>query len=150
MGKVQRVRALKVPVDIRTWSLQESDETHVPVPFPDEASREGFLTAFPGRLDIRSSARMHTADVLVEEWGTEPPENTGSAWEVREEAEFESATGEVAIWSDGRGDSFLLSGPGRWSVRVYCAGREEAARQSRLVGAVHGVESYLIQFWRGN
>lgn len=34
----------------------------------------------------------------------------------------------------------------RWCVRVYCAGREVAARQERQK-MPHHVEHYLTQFW---
>lgn len=137
---------LPVRVTFHGWSIQESDESVVPVPYPDEGGEPGFLRAFPGRVDIRSAGHTHTAAVRVECFNA-PVEAPAGEWDISEEAEFISSSGEVAVWSDGRDEEFTLPEPGRWRLRVLCAGRQEVERLTRDIGVAHRVERYLLQFW---
>jgi hypothetical protein len=141
---------LRVAVVFYRWSLQESHEAQVPVPFPDDvdAAGEDFLTVFPHRLDICGAAHTQEVAVSVEQWDSQPPTDPPGRWELEEEAGFESVSGEVALWSDGRLASFVLvKGPGRFQVRASCTGRAEAARRSAVEGVVEGAERYRLQFW---
>lgn len=112
-----------------------------------------FLNAFPGRLDIHSAGYTHTASVTVEVWDGRPPEQDPSGWDERAEADFESSSGEVAVWSMGLGRAddviTLADSGGSWRVRVHCAGRSAAAALSEQEGTGEGVERYLVQFWPG-
>jgi hypothetical protein len=103
------------------FGLQESGDGDLPVPFPDVFTQGVFLNTFPGRLDIFSGGHTHTAAVTVEVWDGEPPVQDSSRWDEQAEADFESTSGEVAVWSMslGRADDVItladsggLAGPG--------------------------------------
>ncbi len=67
------------------------------------------------------------------------------------EADFESTSGQVAVWSmhTGRMEDVirLADSGGSRRVRVSCAGRAEAAALSASEDTAAGVERYLIRFW---
>ncbi|MGV9499418.1 hypothetical protein [Streptomyces sp. XY006] len=151
MAKIVRRRHLDADVEYHGFGFQESDDGDLPVPFPDDFAQGVFLNAFPGRLDIYSGGHTHTAAVSVEVWDGEPPAQDASLWDEQAEADFESASGEVALWSmgSGRADDVitLADSGGSWRVRVSCAGRREAAALSEQEGTGEGVEKYLVQFW---
>ncbi|GAA2565597.1 hypothetical protein GCM10010398_63560 [Streptomyces fimbriatus] len=141
---------LDADVGYHAFALQESDDGELPVPFPEEYERGVFLNGFPGRLDFYSGGHTHTAAVTVEVWDGQPPAQDGSAWDEQAETDFESISGEVAVWSMSLGrteEVFALGSPGSWRVRAYCAGRAEAAALSEGEGVGEGVERYLVQFW---
>jgi hypothetical protein len=144
----QRVSAF---VGYYSFGLQESDDAELPVPFPDDFHTDTFLGTHPGRLDITSGGHTHTATVDVEVWDGAPPPQDPADWDEQAEADFESASGQVAVWSmhTGRMDEViqLAEAGGSWRVRVSCAGREEAAALSHGDGTGVGVERYLLQFW---
>ncbi|MGD9486064.1 hypothetical protein WDH52_22930 [Streptomyces sp. TRM70308] len=129
------------------WCVQESDEALVPVPFPDGSTAGTFLTPYERRFDLYSAGHTHTAAVTVEHWSSEPGPDERQVWDERAECVFDSASGQVAVWSDGRDEEFALQGPGRWQVRAHCAGRAEVERVCREEGSAYGVERYLLQFW---
>ncbi|MFD3910093.1 hypothetical protein [Streptomyces sp. NPDC058603] len=147
MTEPVRVDELKVRITYHGWSVQESDEALVPVPFPDDSPSGGFLTAYQGRFDLYSAGHTHTASVTVEQWDSEPAPDTRMPWDESAEAEFVSGSGEIAIWSDGRDHELSLLSPGTWKVRVHCAGRDEVERVCDDDGVADGVEIYLMQFW---
>lgn len=151
MAELVRQQHLDVDVAYHGFGLQESDDGDLPVPFPDDFTHGAFLNDFPGRLDIFSAGHTHTASVTVEVWDGEPPEQDSSRWDEQAEADFESISGEVAVWSMALGRTEdvipLASSGGSWRVRVSCAGRSEAAALSEQEGTGEGVEKYLIQFW---
>jgi hypothetical protein len=151
MAELVRQQHLHADVDYHGFGLQESDDADLPVPFPDDFARGAFLNAFPGRLDIYSAGHTHTASVTVQVWDGPPPEEDSSTWDEQDEADFESTSGEVAVWSKGLGraeDAIRLGeSGGSWRVRVSCTGRREAAALSAQEGTGHGVEKYLVQFW---
>jgi hypothetical protein len=133
------------------FGLQESDDADLPVPFPDEFDTGVFLGTHPGRLDITSGGHTHTAAVEVEVWDGPAPAQDPSGWDEQAEADFESTSGQVAVWSmhTGRSEEVitLADSGGSWRVRVSCAGRAEAAALSEGEGTGYGVERYLIQVW---
>ncbi|MEU6521996.1 hypothetical protein ABZ892_03920 [Streptomyces sp. NPDC046924] len=146
---VQRLH-LEADVGYHAFALQESDDGDLPVPFPDDYEQGVFMNGFPGRLDFYSGGHTHTATVIVEVWDEQPPAQDISAWDEQAEAEFESVSGEVAVWSGSSGrteELFALGSPGPWRVRAYCAGRAEAAALSEGEGVGEGLETYLVQFW---
>lgn len=132
------------------FGFQESDDGDLPVPFPDDFEQGVFLNAFPGRLDISSAGHTHTASVNVEVWAGRPPAQDRADWDEQAAADFESASGEVAVWSMslGRADDVitLADTGGSWRVRVSCTGRAEAATLSEDEGTGGGAEKYLVQF----
>ncbi|GAP48845.1 hypothetical protein [Streptomyces azureus] len=151
MAELVRQQNLDADVGYHGFGFQESDDGDLPVPFPDDFAQGVFLNAFPGRLDICSGGHTHTAAVTVEVWDGEPPVQDSSRWDEQAEADFESTTGEVAVWSMGLGRAddviTLADSGGSWRVRVSCAGRREAAALSEQEGTGEGMEKYLVQFW---
>ncbi|ELS58882.1 hypothetical protein STVIR_0135 [Streptomyces viridochromogenes Tue57] len=87
----------------------------------------------------------------VEVWDGAPPPQDPGDWDEQAEADFESTSGQVAVWSmhTGRMDDVitLADAGGSWRVRVSCVGRAEAAALSEGEGTGVGVERYLIEFW---
>jgi hypothetical protein len=83
-------------------------------------------------------------------WDGKPPVQDSSRWGEQAEADFESTSGEVAVWSMGLGradDVITLADSGSsWRVRVSCAGRSETEALSEQEGTGEGVEKYLVQF----
>ncbi|MFF7205521.1 hypothetical protein [Streptomyces sp. NPDC008141] len=136
------------------FGLLEYDDADLPVAFPDEFDFSVFLSAHPGRLDITSGGHTHTATADVQVWDAAPPSTDPARWDAQAEADLESASGRLAVWSmhTGRMDDVitLADSGGSWRVRVSCAGRAEAAALSEGNGTGFGVERYLIQFWPAN
>jgi hypothetical protein len=151
MTELVRQQHIDADVEYHGFGLQESDDADLPVPFPDDFADGVFLNTFPGRLDIYSAGHTHTASVTVEVWDGAPPEQDSAKWDERAEADFESTSGEVAVWSTGLGRADdvirLADSGGSWRVRVSCTGRSEAAALSEQEGTGRGVEKYLVQFW---
>lgn len=151
MARLVRKQQVKADVAYHAFGLQESDDGDLPVPFPDDFEQGVFLNAFPGRLDIYSAGHTHTASVAVEVWDGPPLAQDAAQWDEWAEADFESTSGEVAVWSMslGRADDVItLAGSGgSWRVRVSCTGRAAAAALSEDEGTGDGVEEYLVQFW---
>ncbi|MFF4258427.1 hypothetical protein ACFY1L_45290 [Streptomyces sp. NPDC001663] len=151
LAELVRQQHLDADVEYHGFGFQESDDGDLPVPFPDDFADEVFLNAFPGRLDVCSAGHTHTAWVTVEVWDGRPPEQDSSAWDEQAEADFESTSGEVAVWSMGLGRAedliTLADSGGSWRVRVSCTGRAEAAAMSEAEGTGEGGEKYLVQFW---
>lgn len=142
---------LDADVGFHSFSFQESDDAALPVPYPDDFAFGTFLSAHPGRVDIYSAGHTHTAAVTVEVWDGPAPDPSATVWDEQGEVDFDSTSGQVALWSMslGRTDSVihLADGGGSWRVGVSCVGREEAERQSEETGTADGVEQYLVQFW---
>ncbi len=136
LAQLVRQQRVNAHVEYHSFALQESHDGDLPVPFPDDYEQDVFLNGFPGRLDFYSGGHTHTATVIVEVWDGPPPAREASAWDEQGEAEFESASGEVAVWSGsvGRTETFALGSPGPWHVRAYCVGRAEAAALSEGEG----------------
>ncbi|MFE4551970.1 hypothetical protein [Streptomyces sp. NPDC056785] len=151
MAELVRRQYMDAYVGYHALGLQESDDVDLPVPFPDDFDFGVFLGAHPGRLDITSGGHTHTAAVSVEVWDGSPPEQDPAGWDEQAEADFESTSGEVAVWSmhTGRSDDLvkLADSGGSWRVRVSCVGRAAAAALSEGEGTGRGVEHYLVQFW---
>ncbi|MCX4993323.1 MULTISPECIES: hypothetical protein [unclassified Streptomyces] len=151
MAELVRQQHLDADVGYHGFGFQESDDGDILVPFPDDFADEVFLNAFPGRLDIYSAGHTHTASVTVEVWDGPPASHDRVQWDEQAEADYESTSGEVAVWSMslGRADDVitLADSGGLWRVRVSCTGRAAAARLSEEEGTGHGVEKYLVQFW---
>lgn len=151
MAELVRKQHIDADVGYSAFGLQESDDADLPVPFPDDFDYDTFLSTHPGRLDITSGGHTHTAAVTVEVWDGPPPEQDPASWDEQAEADLESTSGQVAVWSMslGRADDVitLADSGGTWQVRVSCAGRAEAAALSGGEGTGTGVERYLVQFW---
>ncbi|MFE1442307.1 hypothetical protein [Streptomyces sp. NPDC058739] len=152
MARLVRQQRVHAFVGYFSFGRQESDDADLPVPFPDDFHSDGFLGTHPGRLDITSGGHTHTATVDVEVWDGVPPAQALAAWDEQAEADLETTSGRIAVWSmhTGRMDEVItLAEPGRssWRVRVHCAGRAEAAALSEDAGTGVGAERYLFQFW---
>ncbi|MGW0615227.1 hypothetical protein [Streptomyces sp. NPDC002788] len=149
MAELVRQQHVDADVSYHCFGFQESDDADLPVPFPDDFADGVFLNAFPGRLDFYSAGHTHTASVTVEVWDAEPPSQDPQQWDEQAEADFESTSGEVAVWSMGRADDLitLSDSGGSWRVRANCTGRKETAALSEQEGTGKGVEKYLVQFW---
>jgi hypothetical protein len=117
--------------------------------FPEGFESGTFLTAHPGRLDFYSAGHTHTASLTVEVWDGEPAVPVGE-WDETALAGIACSSGKLRARGMAAGpmrDLIELSdGPGVWTVRVVCAGREAVAEQTQH-RVVHGVERYVAQFW---
>ncbi|MER6145438.1 hypothetical protein ABT174_36355 [Streptomyces sparsogenes] len=151
MAALVQQQVFDVRVSHHAFCFQDSDESLVPVEYPDEYEWGRFLNVRHGRIDFFSGGHTHIATVCVEVWDGEPPCDGRAEWDEQSEATMETACGELAVWEIGRSEHtvVLSDGAGRWWVRVYCAGRDEAKRRSTEEGPVQGVERYLVQFWPG-
>lgn len=149
MARLVRQQELQVRVAYHSFALQESDDAALAVPYPDESEFGKYLNAFPGRLDFYSAGHTHTASVTVQVWDGPPPAGRDAEWEEREEAVFETAGGELAVWGMERAEDIVPLGDsgGRWGVRVGSAGRAEVQRMTEDAGVAHGVERWLLEFW---
>ncbi|MCC0097630.1 hypothetical protein K7B10_23170 [Streptomyces flavotricini] len=140
-------QVLDARVEFRSFGFQESDESVVPVPFPDDFRWGVFLQEHVRRFDLFSAGHTHTASVTARVWDGEPDAAEG-VWEERAEIGYESVTGDVALWGSGRSEDLIRLGKaGLWRVRVRCAGRAEVERVTRDTGTAYGVERYVIDFW---
>ncbi|MFG2987484.1 hypothetical protein ACGFYQ_40815 [Streptomyces sp. NPDC048258] len=138
---------LDARVEFRGFGFQESDDSLVPVPFPDDFRWGVFLQEHVRRFDLFSPGHTHTASVTVRVWDGRPDAGEGD-WEEQAEIDFESVTGDVAVWGSGRSEDLIRLGrAGMWRVRVCCAGRAEAESVTRAEGTAYGVERYRIDFW---
>ncbi|MFE4869546.1 MULTISPECIES: hypothetical protein [Streptomyces] len=151
MANLVRQQELDVEVAYRGFCFQESDDSAVPVPFNDGYEWGVFLNPHARRIDLFSAGHTHTATVTVKVWDAEPPLDTSVQWDEQGEVDFESTTGEVAVWTLTLGRAkdviSLAESGGQWRVRVYCSGRAEVERVTRIEGVAHGVEKYLLEFW---
>ncbi|MEU9233499.1 hypothetical protein [Streptomyces subrutilus] len=138
---------LEARVEFRSFGFQESDDSVVPVPFPDDFQWGVFLYGHVRRFDVFSAGHTHTASLAVCVWDGRPDGEDGD-WDEQAETDFESVTGDVAVWGAGRSEDLIRLGrPGMWRVRVCCVGRAEVERVTRSEGTAYGVERYRIDFW---
>ncbi|KOU18306.1 hypothetical protein ADK52_30875 [Streptomyces sp. WM6372] len=138
---------LDARVEYRTFGFQESDDGVVPVPFPDGSGWGVFLQEHVRRFDVFSAGHTHTAAVTARVWDG-PPDREDGEWEEQGEIDYESVSGDVAVWGSGRSEELIRLGRGgMWRVRVRCAGRAEVERVTRDEGTAYGVERYVIDFW---
>ncbi|MET9453377.1 hypothetical protein [Streptomyces cinerochromogenes] len=141
-------------VGYHAFALQESDDAFLDLEFPDEFDFGTFLSTHPGRLDITSAGHTHTASLTVEVWDGPAPAQDSAGWEEQAEADFESVSGQVAVWSMslGRLDDLitLADSGGLWRVRASSAGRAEVSALAESEESIKGVECYLVQFWPAN
>ncbi|MYW21707.1 hypothetical protein GT039_40605 [Streptomyces sp. SID2955] len=151
MPQVVREQHVDVFVSYYAFALQESDDVFLELEFPDEFNFDAFLSTHPGRLDITSAGHTHTASLTVEVWDGPAPVQDGAAWEEQAEVDFESVSGQVAVWSMslGRLDDLitLAQSGGSWHVRVSSAGRAAVKALAESEERIKGVERYLVQFW---
>ncbi|MET8508510.1 hypothetical protein ABZV60_28310 [Streptomyces sp. NPDC004787] len=149
MPELVRQELVNVEVAFRAFGFQESDDAAVPVPFGENFQWGVFLQGHERRLDLFSAGHTHTAAVEVRVWTASPPPAKRS-WDEHGEVDFETTTGELAVWTMTLGRSAQVIRLGRrewWRVRVGCTGREEVARVTRRDGVAYGVERYVIDFW---
>ncbi|MFF7369846.1 hypothetical protein [Streptomyces tricolor] len=151
MPQLVREQHLDVFVGYHAFALQESDDAFLDLEFPDEFNFGAFLSSHYGRLDITSAGHTHTASLTVEVWDGPAPVQDSVGWEEQAEADFESVSGQVAVWSMslGRLDDLIRLGDsgGSWRVRVSSAGRAEVKALAESEESIKGVERYLVQFW---
>ncbi|MFF9607863.1 hypothetical protein ACF1GY_37370 [Streptomyces sp. NPDC014684] len=151
MAQLVRQQQVGVFVGYHAFGLQESDDAVLDLLFPDDFDFGAFLSTHPGRLDITSAGHTHTAAVTVEVWDGSPPAQDPAGWEEQAEADFESVSGQVAVWSMslGRMDDLitLAETGGSWRVRVSSSGRAAVKTLAESEESVEGVEHYLVQFW---
>ncbi|MFE2376052.1 hypothetical protein [Streptomyces sp. NPDC059398] len=137
-----------VMVDFYGFCLQDADDTAVPVQWPEGFESVDFVSASPGRIDVRSAGHTHTADLIVEVWDNCPTLSLG--WDISSEFEVSYQSGKVRVWAVAGGPMpyilDLAAEPLVWSARMYAAGRDEVARRAQE-GVPHGVEKYLVQLW---
>lgn len=149
MSELLRQELLDVEVAFRAFGFQESDDSAVPVPFGDGFKWGAFLQEHARRFDLFSAGHTHTATVDLRVWSSEPPA-AQRKWDEHGEVDYESTTGDVAVWTMtlGRADYLIRLGkPGWWRVRVGCTGRDEVARVTQREGVAYGVEKYVVEFW---
>ncbi|MFB7260710.1 hypothetical protein ACFCXH_00885 [Streptomyces nojiriensis] len=138
---------LDARVEFRGFAFQESDESAVPVAFPDDFQWGVFLQAHVRRFDLFSAGHTHTAAVTARVWDSRPDSDAGG-WDEQAEIEYESVTGDVAVWGSGRSEDLIRLGrPGMWRVRVTCVGRAEVESVTRSEGTAYRLERYTIDFW---
>ncbi|MFF2793136.1 hypothetical protein ACFVT6_41420 [Streptomyces sp. NPDC058049] len=138
---------LDARVEFRGFAFQESDESVVPVPFPDDFQWGMFLQAHVRRFDLFSAGHTHTAAVTARVWDSRPDTEAGD-WDERAEIDYESVTGDVAVWGSGRSEDLIRLGrPGMWRVRVTCVGRAEVEAVTRSEGTAYQLERYTLDFW---
>ncbi|MGW1765552.1 hypothetical protein ACWCQL_15950 [Streptomyces sp. NPDC002073] len=142
-----RQQELLARVEYNSFGFQESDDSVVPVPFPDAFEDGVFLQEHVHRFDVFSAGHTHRAAVTVRVWDGEPAP-AGGPWDEQGEVDYESVSGDVAVWGPGRApDLIRLERAGLWRVRVSCTGRQEVARVTEDGGSAVGVERYEVDFW---
>ncbi|MFJ6354985.1 hypothetical protein ACIQKB_36710 [Streptomyces sp. NPDC092046] len=149
MPELVRQDLLDVEVAFRGFGFQESDDTVVPVPFGDGYEWGVFLAQHERRFDLFSAGHTHTAAVTVRIWDGEPGAEPVE-WDESGEVDFETTSGDVAVWTTTLGRSghlIRLGASGWWRVRVGCTGRAEVARVTQTEGVAYGVEKYVVDFW---
>ncbi|MEV5508574.1 hypothetical protein [Streptomyces orinoci] len=151
MAQLLARQEFEVFVTYHSFGLQESDESNVPVPYPDDPPEYGrFLHIRPGRMDFFSAGHTHSAHVAVETWDGAPPVDDTRGWEEQEEGTLTTAGGELVFWDMGRSEDVVHLGEtgGAWGVRVASSGRSEVAYLAEQGEDADSVEQYLLQFWR--
>lgn len=105
-------------VAFRSFGFQESDDSLVPVPYPDGFEWGVFLQPHVRRFDLFSAGHTHTAAVIARVWDSEP-EAEAVDWDEQAEVDYASVTGDVAVWGTGRSDQLIRLGrAGLWRDRV--------------------------------
>ncbi|MEU5322800.1 hypothetical protein AB0G67_39530 [Streptomyces sp. NPDC021056] len=139
----------KYDVDFGGFALQDADDRHVPVRFPEGFQRGALLAALPGRLDFTSAAHTHTVAFTVEVWDAEPPLPLGD-WEAAATVDTFTSSGQLRARSVAGGpmpDRIPLADhSSTWSVRVVCTGRAAMAEHDEE-DLAEGIEQYLARFW---
>lgn len=121
--------------------------------FADES--KWLITAYDGLVVCSASGRYHYPSVRLEHWDGEPFE-INKPWETQRDTTVTLSTGSLGIYSVHGTEPtvrFPLSGPGRYRVRAYSAGRDQirnAQQADSDDGPIRSVEKYLIQFWRND
>ncbi|MFD7629525.1 hypothetical protein ACFV7Q_26445 [Streptomyces sp. NPDC059851] len=147
MATLMSEQHLDARVEFHSFAFQESDDSVVPVPFPGDFRWGVFLQEHLHRFDLYSAGHTHTASVTARVWDARPELGEG-VWEAQGEVDYESISGDVAVWGPGRSpDLIRLGRPGSWRVRVRSAGRAEVERATELEGTAYGCERYVLDFW---
>lgn len=147
MARLLRELATDVAVEYHRFSLVDVDAP-VPEPIGDDG---GSVVVVPNRIDITSAGEFHRASVTLSVWQGEPQPPSGDGWDGEPPTEFESGSGRVTLCgvTTGSGpDTFLLGAPGRYGLRVWCAGRDRTLMAERAGPIPAGSESYELRFWR--
>ncbi|MEU6672165.1 hypothetical protein, partial [Streptomyces sp. NPDC046727] len=145
MAQLVREQRIDVFVSDYAFGLQESDDAFLDLLFPDDFEFGTFLSTHPRRLDVTSAGHTHTASVTVEVWDGPAPAQDRAGWEEQAEADFESVSGQVAIWSMGVGrldDLITLADQGgSWRVRIRSSGRAAVRALTESEESIEAVQS---------
>lgn len=143
--------SLDVRIDYFGLSVQDHNAAALPAAYPAgrDPRTEGFLTALPGRIDLKSAGHTHTAAMTVEIHDQRPSLPEGE-WDEVEETAIALSSRRVVIWSvtsGPSGEAIEVGEPGTWDARVSCSGRPETARREPVEGPTGGTERYVVQLW---
>ncbi|MEX2974825.1 hypothetical protein [Streptomyces sp. C184] len=137
-------------IEFSHFTLQESDEDAVPVPYPDAPDFDAhFLTEHVRRIDVVSAGHTHWTTLECEVWDARPPADDCIDWDEQVDAHIDSPSGEIVVWTGGGAvaeDIHLGRRGTNWGVRINCVGRKDAQWQASQ-GVPSGVERYSLQFW---
>jgi hypothetical protein len=153
MAELVAARDDHVLVEYGVFGLMDLDVEGCPRPFPEGASSGDAVVAAvcDNRLDFTSAAGDHDATVRLESWAGEPS-GPGGDWSGGETATVQLTSGVVELWSvtmgPSRAGAFDLGGAGRYHVRVWWQGMDEAAMLHVTGEPIPpGTEKYAVQFW---
>jgi hypothetical protein len=143
----------RILVEYGVFGLMDLDVEGCARPFPEGATSRDVVVAAvsDNRLDFTSAARDHHAAVRLESWAGEPPE-PGGDWSEGETVTVRLTSGVVQLWSVTMGPSrvgtFDVGGAGRYHVRVWWQGRDDAVTLHMAAERIpRGTEKYLVRFW---
>jgi hypothetical protein len=147
MARLLRELATNVAVEYHRFSLVDVD---APTLGPAEDDG-GSVVVVPNRIDFVSAGEFHRASVTLSVWQGEPQAPPGDGWDDEPPMEFESESGQVTLCGVTTGcgpGTFVLGAPGRYGLRVWCAGRDRTLLAEREGPVPAGSESYELRFWR--
>ena len=141
-------------VEYRRFGIMDTDVENTPNPFPGGPISREVVSVQQNRIDIRSAANDHVAEVRFEFWRRRPHGEIGKDWEDLGEKKLRLSSGELQLWSVTMGPSpnlYAVGNPGTYMVRVVARGRDSARQswESGTPGGVpHSTEQYVFSFWR--
>lgn len=132
MSELIRRQSVDVLIDFYGFTLQDIDDSTVPVPYPDEVDAGGasgqFLTVREGRRDIRSAGHTHEILFVAEVWDGAPGIDRSRPWEIRAEGVLSLGVGGACVLDRDRQPG---EDGGPWRYRCAVAGEEVLHRSFR-------------------